>query len=357
VQQPAVSRRIERYDTIVIGGGQSGLAVGRELQRRDADFVILEGGLRIGDSWRRRWDSLRLFTPAKYCGLPGMPFPAAPHAFPDKDQVGDYLESYADRFDLPVRLGVHVRSLRRSRGHYVLVAGDVQYEAANVVVATGPFQSPRIPAIAAQLSAQVHQLHSSGYVNPHLLPDGPALVVGVGNSGVQIAMELSRFRAVTLAGHAVAHTPRSLVGRDVYDWIWPVISRLTAKSAAGRALRTRLRRGDPVVGITKGDLAAAGVKRVGRLTGVENGVPVCEGRPVPAAVVMWATGFAPQFDWIELPIFNPDGSPQHEFGVVRETPGLYFLGLRFQRSYTSGLLGGVGTDAVLIAEQIAGAAI
>ncbi len=357
MQQSGISERVERYETIVIGAGQAGLAAGYELQRRDADFLILESGSRIGDSWRRRWDSLRLFTPARYSALPGMPFPNTPSHFPDKDQVADYLERYAARFELPVRFGMRVESLSQAAGRYVIVAGGQRFEATNVIIATGPFQAPRTPALSAELAPNIQQLHSSEYVNPHFLREGPALVVGGGNSGTQIALELARFRQVWLAGEPTGRMPRALFGRDLYDWTWPVLSRLTVEGVAGRALRDRYRRGDPLIGITERELAASGVTRVGRLSAVENGLPVCDGAPMPAGVVIWATGFGQEYDWIQLPVFNEDGSVRHKLGVASDAPGLYFLGLRFQRTYTSSLLGGVGNDAAIMAEQIAGPAI
>src|SRR5687768_4877618 len=188
--------RVERFDTIVIGAGQAGLAIGYELAARDVDFVILSDESRVGDAWRRRWDSLRLFTPARYSGLPGMPFPAPPAHLPDKDETADYLARYAERFDLPVRLDTRVESLSWDGARYAARAGDARFEAENVVVATGPFQRPTVPAVAARLAPEIHQVHSSRYRSPFDLPDGPALVVGAGNSGAQIALELARFRKV-----------------------------------------------------------------------------------------------------------------------------------------------------------------
>ncbi len=354
MQQQEPSHRIERYDTIVIGAGQAGLAAGYELQQRDADFLILESGTRIGESWRRRWDSLRLFTPAKYNSLPGMPFPATKSQFPSKDQVADYLECYAARFELPVRFGMRVQSLGQSGGRYLIVAGGRRFEASNVVVATGPFQEPRTPAFSADLSPQIQQLHSSEYVNPHFLRDGPVLVVGGGNSGTQIAMELARFRQVWLAGEPTGRMPRALLGRDLYDWTWPVLSRLTVEGVAGRALESRYRSGDPLIGVSESALVAAGVTRVGRMSAVNQGLPVCDAAALSPSVVIWATGFGPAYDWIQLPVFNDDGSVRHQLGVATDVTGLYFLGLRFQRTYTSALIGGVGSDAALVAEQIAG---
>jgi putative flavoprotein involved in K+ transport len=348
--------RTERYEAIVIGGGQAGLAAAYELQRRGVDVLVLDAGARIGDSWRARWDSLRLFTPARYCGLPGLAFPAAPSHRPDKDEVGAYLESYAARFDLPVRLETVVRSMRRTGGRYEILAGALRYEATHVVIATGAFRTPRVPALAGLLAPHIEQRHSSAYVNPHLIRRGATLVVGAGGAGAQIALELSTSRPVWLAGRAVGLLPRTVVGRDLHAWAWPLLSRVTRDSLVGRRLRAYTQHGDPLIGLTPRDLAAAGVSRRGRVTDVEHGLPVCDGATIPADVVIWATGFAPDFRWIELPILGVDGVPRHRDGVVDGEPGLYVLGQRFQRTYTSALLGGVGRDAARIAERIGGPA-
>ena len=271
----APAGRVERYETIVVGAGQAGLAVGHELARRDADFAILTDERRVGDNWRRRWDSLRLFTPAARSGLPGMPFPAPPSHLPDKDDVADYLERYAERFDLPVRLGAGVASLDWDGERWVADAGGVRVEADSVVVATGAFQRPRVPAVAARLDPRIHQLHSSGYRNPWALPDGPALVVGAGNSGAQIALELAAHRPVWLAGRDTGHLPRRLLGRDLFEWLWPVMTRATVDTGLGRRLRERGRRGDALIGIPERLLRDAGVRRVGRLDEARDGRPVC----------------------------------------------------------------------------------
>jgi putative flavoprotein involved in K+ transport len=339
------------YDTIVIGGGQAGLAAGYHLARRDVDFTILDAGNRAGSSWRNRWDSLRLFTPARYSGLPGMAFPAAPGHLPDKDEVADYLERYAERFDLPVRSNMPVTSLRRDGNEFVLEAGGAVLTAGNVVVATGPFQQPRTPALAAQLRADIRQLHSRDYRNPSQLPPGAVLVVGAGNSGAQIALELSVFRDVTLAGRDIPRLPRKVLGADVFRWVWPAFRRFTLNTRLGRRLRERSRSGDPLIGIGPRDFAAHGIRRVGRVTEVRDGLPWAEGAPLDVASVVWATGFAPDYRWIEIPAFNPDGAPRHARGVT-EVPGLYFVGLRFQYRQSSALIGGVGEDADFIAGEI-----
>jgi putative flavoprotein involved in K+ transport len=345
--------RVERFETVVIGAGQAGLAVGYHLAAADADFVILSNESRIGENWRRRWDSLRLFTPAAYSGLPGMPFPAPARHLPDKDDVGDYLERYADRFDLPVRLNARVDSLGWDGERYVLSVGEKILEADNVVVATGAFQQPRIPAPAARLSSSIHQLHSSEYQNPLQLPDGPVLVVGAGNSGAQIALELARFRKVWLAGRDTGHLPRRILRRDLFDWIWPVIARANSETFLGRRMRERTRAsGDALIGIPERELTKAGVQRVPRLSGERGGLPVCGDTVLEPRVVVWCTGFGPDYSWLNLPVLDDEGYPRHRRGVSTDAPGLYFVGLRFQHRLSSSLIGGVGDDAAFVAGQI-----
>ena len=345
--------RVERFDVIVIGGGQAGLAAGRELSARDLDFVILDGESRVGDAWRRRWDSLRLFTPAAYSGLPGMRFPAAPDHLPDKDEVADYLERYAERFELPVRLNTRVESVGFDGERYVVRAGGRVLEAGSVIVATGPFQRPRVPAPAARLAPGIRQLHSSAYLNPFELPDAPTLVVGAGNSGAQIALELARFRKVWLAGRDTGHLPRRVLGRDIFSWLWPVLTRATVDTRLGRRMRERARRGDALIGIHPRDLARDRIVRTGAVTEVRDGLPVADGVPIEARVVIWCTGFASDYRWIDLPVFDDAGNPRHRRGVAESQPGLFFVGLPFQHDRTSALIGGVGRDAAFVAERVA----
>jgi putative flavoprotein involved in K+ transport len=353
---PRLAGRVERFEAIVIGGGQAGLSAGYHLATKGVDFTILSDESRIGDNWRRRWDSLRLFTPARYSGLPGMPFPAPPSHLADKDEVADYLERYAQRFDLPVRLDSRVRQLSFNGDRYQLTieGSDSIIEAANVVVSTGAFQTPRIPAVAATLSPSIYQLHSSEYRNPFELPEGPALVVGAGNSGAQIALELARYRKVWLAGRDTGHLPRRVLGRDLFDWIWPLIKRATTDTLFGRRLRAKSRNGgDALIGIPERELTHAGVTRVSRLSAQRGGLPVVGDQVLEPRVIVWCTGFAPDYRWIDLPVFGDDGYPRHERGVCVDAPGLYFLGLRFQHRLSSSLIGGVGSDAAWVAERIA----
>jgi putative flavoprotein involved in K+ transport len=349
----AAPGRVEHVDTVVIGAGQAGLAAGHHLAARDADFIIVDAEERVGDNWRRRWDSLRLFTPAAYSGLPGMPFPAPPAHLADKDEVADYLERYAERFDLPVRLGTRVGRLGWNGDRYVLTTSAGRIESHNVIVATGPFQRPRIPDLSERLSADIRQVHSSGYRNPLAMPDGPVLVVGAGNSGAQIALELAKDHEVWLAGRNTGHLPRRLLGRDIFDWIWPFLSRMPLESRLGRRIAASMRGGDALIGIPERSLSDAGITRVGRITAERDGLPIADGIALEPSSIVWCTGFEPDYGWIDLPILDEAGRLEHRRGVVTRAPGLYFLGLRLQHRLTSSLIGGVAADAEFVAAQAA----
>jgi len=340
-------------DTVVVGGGQAGLAMGYFLTKQeDRDFVILDAGNRVGDAWRKRWDSLRLFTPAFHSGLPGMPFPAPGHYFPTKDETADYLETYARMFDLPLRLGRHVESLSPHDEGYLMRAGDERYLAGHVVVATGPYRHPNIPGFAAELDPAIAQLHSSAYRNPGQLPEGGVLVVGAGNSGAEIAVELAESRRTYLSGRDTGHLPVSLIHNRLSLWL--ADHAFTIDTRLGRKMSEAMgRRGDPLVRLKAKDIVVAGVERVPRVEGIVDGKPrLADGRSLDVAVVVWATGFRPDFGWIELPIFDEAGYPIHHRGVVDATHGLYFLGLPFQYTPTSTHVGGVGKDARHLAEHL-----
>jgi putative flavoprotein involved in K+ transport len=321
--------------------------------------VILDANDRIGDAWRRRWDSLRVFTPAAYDGLPGAPFPGDAHSFPTKDEVADYLEAYAARFDLPVRTGVSVNRLTMEGDRFVVVAGDHRFEAEQVVVATGAYQTPSVPAFASELDPTIVQMHSTAYRDPSRLRDGGVLVVGAGNSGAEIALETSGSHETWLSGRDTGHEPTrpgTVPDRLLMPAFWFLVSHvLTVRTPIGRKVkRTFLHRGIPLVRVRRKDLAAAGVECVPRTAGVRDGMPVLDdGRTLDVANVIWCTGFVPDFRWIELPIQDEDGHPVHARGVVRSEPGLYFMGLVFLHSLSSALIGGVGKDAEYIATQIA----
>ena len=350
----------ERCETVVIGGGQAGLAVGHELSERGLEHVILEANGRIGDSWRNRWDSLKLFTPARYNGLPGFPFPADGWTFPTKDEMADYLEAYAARFDLPVRTGVRVEKLSRDGDRFAVETNKGVIETENVVVAMADFQKPRLPEFAAELDRDIVQLHSYEYRNPSQLRDGAVLVVGAGNSGAEISLELARTHRTWLSGKDTGHMPFRIEGVASRLLLAPLVLRfvfhrvLTVNTPVGRKARPKiLSRGAPVIRVKPGDLASAGVERVPRMIGVRDGLPLLEdGRVLEVANVIWCTGYHPGFSWVDLPVFGAEG-PIHERGIVHGVPGLYFVGLEFLYAMSSVLVHGVGRDAQHIADHIA----
>jgi putative flavoprotein involved in K+ transport len=353
----------ERFETVVIGGGQAGLSVGYHLRKRGQSFVILDADERVGDSWRRRWDSLRLFTPAKYDGMDGMRFPAPRWSFPTKDAMGDYLEAYAARFELPVRSGVAVDDLRRDGGRYLISTGARQIEADQVVLATGSTHTPMTPSFASALDPSIVQLHSSEYLNPSQLREGDVLLVGSGNSGAEIGFELAATRRVFVAGRAPGQIPvrhGSVGARFLLPVIRFVGHRvLTTGTPVGRKVRPKfLMRGAPLIRVKTKDLLARGAELVPRVVGVRDGLPLLQDeRVLPVANVIWCTGFRPDFSWIDLSVFE-DGDGDHvqtrqDRGVVVTEPGLYFVGLHFQYAATSEVLPGVGRDAEYVAKHIA----
>jgi putative flavoprotein involved in K+ transport len=354
-------REPEHIETLIIGGGQAGLSVGHHLARSGRPFLILDANQRVGDAWRKRWDSLRLFTPARYNGLAGVPFPAPAHSFPTKDQVADYLEAYATQFQLPVRTGVRVDRLSRDDGSFVVAAGDRSWEADNVVVAMSTFHLPRVPPYATDLSPDLVQLHSAGYRNPSQLHEGGVLVVGAGNSGAEIALEVASRQPTWLAGKESGHVPFRIEGAAARFVFQPLLFRfvghrvLTVDTPIGRKLRPRLlSHAAPLVRVKPKDLAAAGIQRVPRVVGVRDGHPLlADQRVLEVANVIWCTGFGPDFSWIDLPVFGENGNePRHHRGVVANQPGLYFVGLFFLYAMSSGFLPGVDRDAQHIVHAI-----
>lgn len=345
------------FDTVVVGGGQAGLAMGYFLKRLNRNFVILDAGARLGDAWRNRWDSLRLFTPAAFNALPGLPFPAPAATYPTKDEMADYLEHYAATFTLPVRLGQHVDSLAREHDRYRLQVGEDRYEADHVVVASGPYHTPFIPTFAAQLHTSVRQLHARDYRNPAQLAEGDVLVVGAGNSGAEIAMDLAATRKVYLSGRdtgSVPAHPEGPLGLWLARPFWTLLGLVNADTPLGRRARAFDRSwGTPLVRLEPADLLRVGVVRVPRTEGVAQGKPLlADGSVLDVGTVVWATGYMPDFRWIRLPIFEQDGLPKHYRGVVEEASGLYFLGLPFQYTFLSAVVGGVGRDARYLAEHL-----
>ena len=350
----------ESIDTVVIGGGQSGLSVGYHLAKQRRPFVILDAHDRVGDAWRRRWDSLVLFTPARFNGLPGLRFPAARDKFISKDEMADYLESYAARFELPVRGGMKVERLSRQGDRFVITTQHRTFLANNVVVAMASSQVPWRPAFAKDIDPSIVQLHSKEYRNRAQLQGGTVLVVGAGNSGADIAMEMVPDRPTVMAGKEAGHVPfriETFIARHLLVSVVRFVGHrvLTVRAPIGRKVRSLLLgHGTPLVRVKPKDLVAAGVERVGRVAGVRDGLPLLEdGRVLDVANVIWCTGFRPGFSWIDLPILGDRQMPVHERGIVAGEPGLYFVGLEFLYSATSETVTGMQRDAKRIAKHLA----
>ena len=349
------SARPARVDVAVIGAGQAGLAIGYFLARQGRRFVILEAADAVGAAWRERWDSLLLFTPRRYAALPGLAFPGDPDGYPTRDEVIAYLEQYALEFELPIEFNSAVRSLRHEDGSFRIEGGGRDVVADQAVVATGPFQRPLTPAVAAELAPEVVQMHSAGYRRASDLPDGRVLVVGGGNTGFQIAKELSTSHAVELAiGSRQTPLPQRLLGRDLFWW-------LTKLGLLQKSIDTRLGKRAQ----SRDTLIGSSVRELKRRYGVaiKPRVVAASGRKVAFAdgseqefdAVVWATGYRPDHSWLDVPVVDGDGHPRHRRGVT-DVPGLYFLGLSWQYTRGSALLGWVKEDAEFIANRISASA-
>jgi putative flavoprotein involved in K+ transport len=348
---PSDDTPIRRREVIVVGGGQAGLAIGYYLKRQGRAFTILEAADEPAAAWRERWDSLKLFTSARYDALPGMAFPGDPDRYPTRDEVAGYLTEYARRFELPVELGSRVRSVRQAGDGYMVELDDRAYEADQVVIATGPFQVPRVPPIAERLADDVMQLHSSAYRSPKAVSAGPVLVVGGGNTGYQIAEELSSSCEVHLSiGSRQTPLPQRILGRDLFWYLEATgLIRKTTASRIGRRMSGR----DTLIGSTPSALRRRhGVQLQERAVAATGStVTFSDGTALDVGSVIWATGFELDHSWIDVPVFHDSGRPVHRRGVT-ESPGLYFLGLTWQHTRGSALLGWVKDDAEHIARQI-----
>ena len=346
------------FETVIIGGGQ---ATAWHLTHRNMPCVILDENNRVGAAWRKRWDSLRLFTPGRYDNLPGMPYPGPSGSYPGKDDIADYLEAYASRFGFPVRTGVKVVQVSADGDHYNIETKNEMISAYNVVVATGPFHHPRVPDFAGKLDRQIVQMHSSEYQTPSQVRNGPVLVIGAGQSGAEIALDMARDHKVWLSGRDTGEEPvvrGTLSGRLLTPiMVFAATKVINVANPLGRKLRKHFfypPHGIPRAGGTKKLLQKAGVECVGRTSGIVDGYPQLEDRRVlQVNNVIWCTGFVTDYSWIDLPIFDDYGFPVHKRGVVHEQPGLYFIGMPFQRTLSSSLILGVGKDARYIAKHIA----
>ena len=356
--EAADEREVEAHsagdpEVTIVGAGQAGLAMGYFLGQKGIPFVILERADSIGSAWRERWESLTLFTPRRYSSLPGLPFPGDPEGYPTRDEVIDYLERYAEMFDLPVELNSEVHELRAEEERFALHIDGRTRTADQVVVATGPFQTPYIPGLAENLSREVFQAHAVGYRRPSDLPQGRVLVVGGGNTGFQIAKELSGTHKVLLSvGSRQKPLPQRLAGRDLFWWLTKTsLLSTTVESRLGSRLRHR----EMLIGSSPRELRRRyGVELKPRVVDVSasgRAVRFEDGSEIEVDAVIWATGYRPDYSWIKFPIFDSDGRLRHRRGVT-DVPGLYFLGLTWQHTRGSALIGFVKDDAQFLAERI-----
>ena len=352
-----------QYETVVIGAGQAGLSAGYHLAERGESFVILDAADQVGGSWLNRWDSLALFTPAGHDGLPGAEFEGG-DTFPSRDAMVAYLERYAERFHLPIRLGTHVDGLFREGEGYRVTAGSESFLARNVILATGFHRVSKIPAFAGQLSPDIVQLHSADYRNPGQLQPGTVLIVGAGNSGAEIGVEVGKTHKVLLAGRNVGYLPidmRGWQGKLMFPFIWWVWEHiLTEDKKPGRKVQAEALEGhgEFLIRQKEKDLLAVGIERVARIGDVVDGLPQTEdGERIDVANVIWCTGFKPGFGWIDLPGLDSSGRLTSERGCVSGQPGLYVLGQEFQYMFNSHTVGGVGKDAAYVVRHLAARSI
>jgi putative flavoprotein involved in K+ transport len=342
----------ERREVVVVGAGQAGLAVAYYLEQQGRDFTILEAAEAPAAAWRERWDSLRLFTPARFDSLPGRAFPGDTDSYPGRDDVVAYLADYARELQLPVELNSRVRAVRPADGGYHVELDDRTIGAEQVVIATGPFQIPVVPAIAERLDAGIVQLHSTRYRNPEQIPPGRVLVVGGGNTGYQIAEELGRSHEVHLSvGARQTPLPQRLLGRDLFRYLEALgLMRVTVASRLGSRLQHRetLIGSSPIAARRRHGIHLHG--RTVEIAGRE--VRFADGATVTPGAVIWATGFRLDHSFVHAPVFDSGGRLVHQRGVTA-SPGLYFLGLPWQHTRGSALLGWVKDDAQYIARRIA----
>lgn len=345
------------WHTLVIGGGQSGLATGYHLKKSNIDFLILDAEMQTGDSWRRRWDSLRLFTSAWNNAMPGYPFPGDQHSFPTKDQAADFLRDYKEKFDLPVLYDSRVLMVKKSKYGFQVLLKDRTLETHRLVIATGNYTVPKIPAFAKALKGSIRQLHSYDYKSPADLPEGNVLVAGAGTSGFQIAMDLlHEKRTVFVSGKPTPQIPDFVFKYFGKQFVWVNKHILNTNTPMGRKFQSVILqgRGAPLIRISPEAAQQAGVKILPRLKGVQDGWPVTENDEViKVSAVIWCTGFHPDYSWLDLPdAIATNGYPETSRGISLKYDGLYFVGSSFQHSLTSTWMGGVGSDAAYVVKHL-----
>ncbi|WP_152393470.1 flavin-containing monooxygenase [Paenibacillus guangzhouensis] len=340
---------MEEIDILVIGGGQAGLAAGYYLKHTAKSFLIISKERRIGNVWRHRYDSLVLFTPRWFSALPGRRLEGDPNGFATKNEIADYMERYAESMSLPVQLNTEILGISKMGESFHIRTAAVEYIAKQVIIATGPFQKPFLPEIACQVPQSIFQTHTAAYTNPSILQEGPVLVVGAGNSGAQIAVELSKDRQVYLsANHALKFFPLQFLGQSIFWWFDRLGLLHSARdSKIGAFIR---RQGDPIFGMElKRGIREGRIHLQPRTTGFhQDAVTFIDGSQVIVRNIIWATGFRSDYSYMHLPgALNDEGMPRHRRGVSPVT-GLFYVGLPWQHERGSALIGGVGEDAKYI---------
>ncbi|MGG1397615.1 NAD(P)/FAD-dependent oxidoreductase [Bacillus salipaludis] len=341
------------YDVVIIGAGQAGLSMGYFLKQSGISFLILDNQSRAGDVWRNRYDSLVLFTPRLYSSLPGLPLGGDPSGFPTKDEIADYLEQYAQTFDLPIRFNIDIQKIRKENNIFAISTNKLTIKTKRIVIATGPFHTPRIPPFAKVFSNELTQLHSSEYKDQSQLQEGPVLVVGGGNSGAQIAVELSENNETYLSvSQKIRFMPLKFAGKSIFWWFDKLgILRADRHSFIGKKIQSQ---GDPVFGYElKEKIKNRSVIVKSRTKSIhKNEIQFEDHTSIMVNNIIWATGFTPNYRWIEIPnLLNPNGEVNHKRGVT-EIDGLFFLGLPWQHRRGSALLLGVGEDAEYLYKYI-----
>lgn len=341
------------YDVLVIGAGQAGLSMGYFLKNTNLSFLLLEQGGEVGESWRKRYDSLKLFTPRFYSSLPGLNLRGDANGYPTKDEISDYLSHYVETFSLPVKLGTVITKLDKQGDYFVLSTSQGEYRSKQVVVATGPFQKPNVSEFSKFLSDKVLQLHSSEYKNPNQLQIGATVVVGGGNSGAQIAVELAGDTPVYLSvGHEPRFLPQDICGKSIFWWFDKLgIYKASVHSKVGQMIKNNP---DPIFGYNlKSQLKDGKVHQKPKAVSANLNQMIFEDHSkVEVSNVIWSTGFKSDFSWISIPsLLDDNGMPVHKRGVT-PVKGLYFLGLPWQFRRGSALLQGVGLDAEYLADKI-----
>ncbi|MET3697896.1 putative flavoprotein involved in K+ transport [Bacillus oleivorans] len=337
---------MDQIDVVVVGAGQAGIAMGYYLKQTGLSFVLLDANKKIGESWRQRYDSLVLFTPRAYSSLPGLPMTGDQEGFPAKDEVASYLEEYVDHFDLPVMLNTKVNTVSKSDFGFEIRTNKGVIEAKQVVIASGAFQKPYIPIGLNESKHDMFQMHSSSYRAPSQIPDGPVLVVGGGNSGAQIAAELAEERQVFIAvSQRFKFLPLRLLGKSIFFWLeWIGLLYAGVDTKKGKWFR---KQSDPIFGkelqslITKKKIVVK--PRVEKVQA--NEAVFSDKSKLTIRNIIWATGFTPSYDWIDIAgAVSSEGKPIHERGVS-PVRGLYFIGLPWQYQRGSSLICGVARDA------------